>query len=82
MGVDLRLVADTGGRKLEALDGPIQIMLPVRAPQRQAFAYRRLVDLDHPRSGILQIDHLVANGQRDLPAGEAARARRRARRTS
>ena len=57
----------------KAVDGPVEIGLPLGFPQRKAFAQRRLVDLDHAGAGGLEIGHLVADRQRDLPAGFAAR---------
>ena len=57
----------------KAVDRPVEIGLPLRFAQRQAFAQRRLVDLDHAGAGGFEIGDLVADRQRDLPAGFAAR---------
>ena len=45
----------------------------LRIAQRQAFAQRRLVDLDQADAGLLEIEHLIADRERDLPAGRRPR---------
>ncbi len=65
--VDLRLVAHAAGTQTERLDRPVQIVLPLRATQRQALAERRLVDLDDADAGGFQIADLVTDRQRQLP---------------
>ena len=82
VGVDLGLVAHAGRTEAEGVDGPVQIGLPFGLAQRQALPQRRLVDLDHAGAGGLEIGDLVADRERDLPAGLAARQCRRARTTS
>ena len=47
--------------------------MPVGAVQGHAFPQRRLVDLHDADAGGLEIEHLVAEGERDLPAGLGAR---------
>ena len=73
VGVDLRLGRSDRGGQAEARDRPVEIVVPVRAPQRQPFAQGGLVDLDDPRAGLLQVGHLVPDRQRDLAAGFGAR---------
>src|SRR3546814_16064168 len=46
MRVYLGRVLNASGRQAEAIDGPIQIDLPVGAPQRQPFAKGRIVALN------------------------------------
>ena len=45
-----------------------KICRPVGSTQRQSFPERRLVNLDDGDAGRLQISHLIADRQRDLPA--------------
>src|SRR5882762_3834007 len=73
MRVNLRRVAHTCRREAERIDGPSQIGGPVRAAQRQTLAEGRLVDLNHPDAGRLEVDHLVADGEGDLLRGFRAR---------
>src|SRR5712691_5404205 len=73
MRVNLRGVAHTCRREAERIDGPLQIARPVRAAQRQTLAEGRLVDLNHPDAGRLEVDHLIADGQGDLLGGFRAR---------
>ena len=73
MGVDLRLVAHARRTEAEGVDGPVQIGLPFGCAQWQALPQRRLVDLDHAGAGGFEIGHLVADRERDLAAGLAAR---------
>ena len=69
VGVDLRVVAHTGGRQAERADRPVQIPLLSIAAQRQQFAQGRLVDLDQADPRRLQIHRLVANRQGHLSRG-------------
>jgi hypothetical protein len=55
VGVDLGVLADAGGGDTEAFDRPVQIILPFRAAQRQAFAQCRFVDLDDRGAGGLEV---------------------------
>src|SRR5712664_1093753 len=64
--VNLRAVAHPRGRQAEGVYRPLQVGGPIGAPQRQSFAQGGLIDLDHADARRLEIDHLVANGQRDL----------------
>ena len=73
VGVDLGVVGHTIGRDAEALHRPVQVLLPLRPTQRQPLAQRRLVDLDDADAGLFQIQHLLADGQRQLPAGRGTR---------
>ena len=73
---------DGRGREPEAVDRPAQVLVLVGAAQRQPLAQRRLVDLDRERAGALEVEHLVADRERDLRAGLAAAAGRRARTTT
>src|SRR3546814_13784602 len=66
MGVDLRRVADAAGGQPEAIDRPVEIMLPIALPERQPLAQRGLIDLDRLGAGGFEIDHLVADRERDL----------------
>ncbi len=66
MGVDLGCVLHAGGREPEGFDRPVEIGLPVCPAQRQSFAKRRLVDLDHHGTRLLQVHDLVADGKSDL----------------
>src|SRR6266540_6671640 len=65
MRVNLRGVPHTGGGEPEGVDRPLQVLRPVGAPQRQAFAQRRLVDLNHADARRLEVAHAVANGERE-----------------
>ncbi len=67
MRVDLRLVAHATGAQTKRLDRPVQIVLPLRATQRQALAESRLIDLDDADAGGFQVADLVADRQRQLP---------------
>src|SRR6266446_1335643 len=73
MRVNLGPVTHPGRRQPEGVDGPLQIVRPVGPPQRQPFAQRRFIDLDHADAGGLEVDHLVADRQRDLSGGVRAR---------
>ncbi len=73
VGVDLGLVAHRRGRDPEAVDGPLQVLVPAVAAQRQPLADRRLVDLDHLDPGLLEVGDLVADRERELLAGLRAR---------
>src|SRR3546814_10557946 len=42
MGVDLRRVADAAGGQPEAIDRPVEIMLPIALPERQRSEERRV----------------------------------------
>ena len=71
--MDLGFVADSGGAQAEGLGGPLQIVRPGVAAQRQAFAESRLVDLHDPDAGGLQVDHFVADRQGQLARLHLAR---------
>ncbi len=66
MGVDLGVVFRHRGVKAEGVDRPLQVGGPVGLVQRQAFAQRRLVNLDNADAGRFEIRDLVAQRQRDL----------------
>ena len=68
-------VASSSGRggEPEAVDRPAQVRRAVGAAQRQPLAQRRLVDLDHGGAGALQVEHLVADRERDLGADRLGR---------
>ena len=70
VGVDLGGVLHPVGGQAEGPDGPVQIGLPLAPPERQPFAQRGLVDLDDGDPGPLQVQHFIADGQRQLPAGQ------------
>src|SRR3546814_3913031 len=65
MGVDLRRVADDAGGQPEAIDSPVEIMLPIALHERQNLAQRGLIDLDRLGAGGFEIDRLVADRERD-----------------
>ncbi len=73
MRVDLRLVAHPAGAQAERLHRPVQVVPPLLAAQRQAFAERRLIYLDDTDASSLQVADLVANGQRQLSRLHLAR---------
>mmetsp|Transcript_39616 Transcript_39616/g.69194 ORF Transcript_39616/g.69194 Transcript_39616/m.69194 type:complete len:462 (-) Transcript_39616:376-1761(-) len=73
VGVDLGLVTHAVGSDAEGFDGPVQVLLPLRLAQRQALAQRGLVDLDHANTGLLKVQYLLADGQRELLARRRAR---------
>src|SRR5438094_842748 len=52
-----------------SLPSPAEVRRPVRPPQRQALAQRRLVDLDYPNPGGLEVPHLVPDRERQLLRG-------------
>ena len=62
-----------GGGKPETCHRPVEIGLPVAPAQWQAFAQCRFVDLDRLRAGLFQVEHFVADSERDLPARRVAR---------
>jgi hypothetical protein len=64
---------DAAGGDAEGARGPVQVAVPGRAPQRQAFAQRRFVDLHDADAGRFQVDCFVADRQRDLQRGGGAR---------
>ena len=68
MRVDARFVPDTACRQPETGHGPEQIVSPVGAAQRQAFAERGFVDLDHGDARGFQVGDLIPDGQGDLAA--------------
>ena len=70
------------GGEPEAVDGPVQVLVPAVAAQRQALAQRGLVDLDDRDARGLQVRDLVADRQRELLAGLGSAAGRRGRTTS
>ena len=69
MGVDLGFIRHTVGADAEGEDGPIQIGLPLVFFQRQAFTQRRFVNLDDAKTGFFEVEHFVADSERDLQAG-------------
>src|SRR6267143_1118906 len=71
--VNLGGVTHTSRRQPEGVHGPPQVVRPIGAPQRQPFARRRFVDLEHADLRRCEIDHHVADGQRDLLGGFRAR---------
>ena len=73
VGVDLRLVRHAVGGDAERFDGPVEVFLPLRLAQRQAFAQGGFVDLDHAHAGLLEVQHFLADRQRKLVAGHRAR---------
>ena len=73
MGMDLGGIGHAIGRDAERFDRPVQVVRPLGAAQRQAFAQRRFVDLDHLHAGPFQVQHLVADRQRQLAAAHGAR---------
>ena len=82
VGVDLRLVAHAGRTEPEGVDRPVEIVFPLRLAQRQAFAQRRLVDLDDAHAGSSR-DRRPRRGSRARSAGRRRCAGcRRARTTS
>src|SRR5437667_1789239 len=66
MRVNLRAVTHPGGREAEGVHGPLQVRGPIGAPQRQSFPEGGLINLNHPYARRLEIEHLVADRQRDL----------------
>ena len=73
VGVDLRAVLHAVGADAKALDRPVQVVVPLALAQGQALAQRGLVDLDDAHAGFFQIQHFLADGQRQLLAGGGAR---------
>src|SRR5437762_2344394 len=63
VGVYLRPVFDAGGRKPKGLHRPLEILRPVRLPERQSFADRRFVDLDDRRTALFKVRDFVAYRQ-------------------
>src|SRR5216683_7608141 len=55
--------------KAEAFNRPVEIGFPIRLTERQTFTDRRLIDLDDPNSGLLQVYDFIAKCERDLAAG-------------
>src|SRR5665213_461642 len=55
------------GRQTEAIDRPTQVIVLISTAQRQPLAQRRLVDLDDPGTGTLQLQGLATNRKSDLP---------------
>src|SRR5712691_2328327 len=64
--VNLRAVTHPRGRQAEGVHRPLQVGGPIGAPQRQSFPQGGLIDLNHPYARGLEIEHLVANRQREL----------------
>src|SRR3546814_11865381 len=73
MGVDLRRVADAAGGQPEAIDRPVEIMLPIALPERHPLAHRGLIDLDRLGAGGFAIDHLFPDRSPVLAARSPAR---------
>jgi len=73
MGVDLGRRRHTAGGQPEGFHRPAQIRRPFRLADGQALAQRGFIDLDDLHTGFLQIHHFVADRQRDLETGVAAR---------
>jgi hypothetical protein len=73
MRVDLGPVAHTGRGETERVDGPAQVIRPLRPPEREAFAQCRLVDLNHANPGRLQVENLIADRERKLLRGLRSR---------
>ena len=73
VSMNLRGVSNTRGGHAKRVARPLQIAQPVDLAQWQAFAIRGLVDLDRRNPRALQIDHLVADRQRDLQCRGGAR---------
>src|SRR5665213_4242149 len=67
--MQLSAVHHSVGGQTEAIDRPAQVIVLISTAQRQPLTQRRLVDLDDPGTGALQLQGLVANRERDLPAG-------------
>jgi hypothetical protein len=68
VGVSLRRVLNTSGRKAERVDGPGKVRVPVDLPQRKTLADGGLVNLDGKDAGLLEVDDLVAERERELLA--------------
>src|SRR5262249_17400660 len=62
----LRGRACTRGGDAEAVHGPREISLPLAPTERQPLAQRWFIYLDDTESCLLQIGHLVLEGERDL----------------
>lgn len=71
--VRLRPILDTGRSELEALNAPLEVLGPIRAPQRHALTDGGLVDLDGKDAGLLEVDDFVAEGEGELTALDFAR---------
>jgi hypothetical protein len=71
VGVDLRFVRYAGRGEAKALHGQV-IGFPLGFAQRQTVVDSRLVDLNDVDARALEIDHLVAQRERDLVAGLSA----------
>ena len=66
VAMHLGLVPHDRRRHAEGLDGPGQVLGPLAAPQGKALTKRRFVDLDDLDPLVLEIGHLVADGQGQL----------------
>ena len=71
--VDLCGIAHARGREPEGIDRPLEVLRPIGAAQRQPFAQRRLVDLNHADPRGFQIQDLVADREGELLRGFGAR---------
>ena len=63
---DYRIIFHAIGSNAERLDRPIQIFLPLRLTQRQAFTQGSFINLDHMHAGFFQIQYFSTNRQRQL----------------
>ncbi len=65
--VDLGGVLNAGGGQTESLDGPVKVRLALLAgAEGQTLTEGRLVDLDDVDAGLLEVDDLVTESQRQL----------------
>ena len=71
--VNLRGVLHAGCGQFKGVDRPFEIIRPRCPAQRQAFAQRRFINLNHADAGFFQIMRLVAQRKADLLAGDGTR---------
>lgn len=59
-------VLDAGGGEAERVDGPGEVGVPVDLAEGETLADSWLIDLDGEDAGLLEVDDLVAESEREL----------------
>jgi hypothetical protein len=69
VGVDLSRVLNTGGGQLEAVDGPLEVGVTLRAlAERETLTKGRLIDLDDEDAVLLKVNDLITERESELLA--------------